>query len=240
MTSQRTFSNRPLYLQVRDAVAERIASRAWKPGISIPNEGELAREFGVSTGTMRKALDLVEAQRLVTRQQGRGTFVNDQASEKLAIRFSNIRGADGERVLAEIKTGDITKGTANDMERERLQLQTVDTVYRIHRVHSHEGRPFMVEQASMPALLFRRLGEMKGDLQNITIIAVHHGMILGIAEERILIGQASAIAAPMLGIATGAPILTLDRVMRTLDGCLVEWRIGECHLSAHHYLAEMT
>src|SRR4051812_41587123 len=51
------FSTRPLYLQLRDALAERVAGGEWRPGAAIPNEGDLAREFGVSAGTMRKALD---------------------------------------------------------------------------------------------------------------------------------------------------------------------------------------
>jgi GntR family transcriptional regulator len=77
---QGKFMNRPLYLQLRDALAERIAQGEWRPGSAIPNESDLAREFGVSAGTMRKALDLMEAERLLTRRQGRGTFVNDQCS----------------------------------------------------------------------------------------------------------------------------------------------------------------
>ena len=92
------FSTKPLYLQLRDALAERIASGEWKPGTAIPNESDLAREFGVSAGTMRKALDLMEAEHLLTRRQGRGTFVNDQSSDELAVRFSNMRGPDGERI----------------------------------------------------------------------------------------------------------------------------------------------
>jgi GntR family transcriptional regulator len=65
------FSTRPLYLQLRDALAERVAAGEWKPGTAIPNESDLAREFGVSAGTMRKALDLLEDEHLVTRRQGR-------------------------------------------------------------------------------------------------------------------------------------------------------------------------
>jgi GntR family transcriptional regulator len=74
------FSSRPLYLQARDAMAERIAAGEYKPLTPIPNEADLAREFGVSPGTMSKALDMLEAERLLTRRQGRGTFVNDQSS----------------------------------------------------------------------------------------------------------------------------------------------------------------
>ena len=42
------FAKHPLYLQVRDAMAERIAAGEWKPSATIPNEGDLAREFGVA------------------------------------------------------------------------------------------------------------------------------------------------------------------------------------------------
>lgn len=238
--SQSILSSRPLYLQVRDALADRIAKGAWRPGTSIPNEGELAREFGVSPGTMRKALDLIEGERLVTRRQGRGTFVNDQASDELAIRFSNIRGADGERIVPHVEARDIVEGRANELECERLRLRTADPVYRIRRIQSHAGQPFMVEEASLPATLFPGLGEKNGVSHRIADLAQRHGMLLGKAQERISIGRASPEAAEVLGIASAAPVLALDRVTQTLDGCPVEWRVGQCHLLDQHYLAEMT
>ena len=75
------FSIQPLYLQLRDALAERIASGEWKSGDIIPNEVDLARELGVSQGTVRRSLDLLESEHVVTRRQGRGTFVNDPGSQ---------------------------------------------------------------------------------------------------------------------------------------------------------------
>jgi DNA-binding transcriptional regulator YhcF (GntR family) len=104
------FAKHPLYLQVRDAMAERIAAGEWKPSATIPNEGDLAREFGVSPGTMRKALDLLEVERLLTRRQGRGTFVNDQSSAELAVRYSNIREDNGAHAGNEVEILDITEG----------------------------------------------------------------------------------------------------------------------------------
>src|SRR5262245_50810624 len=94
MTSR--FSTKPLYIQVRDVLTERIATGEWKPSAAIPNEGDLAREFGVSSGTMRKALDMLEDEKLLTRRQGRGTFVNDQTLGDLAVRYSNIRTPAGD------------------------------------------------------------------------------------------------------------------------------------------------
>ena len=83
--------SRPLYLQARDAVAKRIAAGEWKPGAVLPNEADLAQEFSVSPGTMRKALDLLKSERLLIRRQGRGTFVNDPASEDRIVRHCNLR-----------------------------------------------------------------------------------------------------------------------------------------------------
>jgi GntR family transcriptional regulator len=231
------FLTRPLYLQLRDALAERIAKGEWKPSTAIPSEGDLAREFGVSPGTMRKALDLMEGERLVTRRQGRGTFVNDQAAHELAIRFSNIRGANGERIALQVESAEATKGIANKLECLRLRLQMHDLVYRIRCVRLHEDQPLMVEEASMPAALFPGLVENNGFPHDIVILAQQHGMLLGKAQERISIDAASPPVAEALRVAPSSPIMVLDRVMLTLDGRRIEWRIGRCHLRAHHYLA---
>ena len=74
---QKKFTAQPLYVQLREALTRRIATGEWPPGEAIPNEIAIGREFGLSAGTVRKALDWMEQARLVSRQQGRGTFVID-------------------------------------------------------------------------------------------------------------------------------------------------------------------
>jgi GntR family transcriptional regulator len=235
----RQFSHRPLYLQLRDALAERIATGAWKAGMAIPNEGDLAREFGVSPGTMRKALDLMEHERLVTRRQGRGTFVNDQSSDELGLRFINIRTPNGDRLIGDVRTPQITDRVANELECARLCLPTGDRVYRIRRVRLSDDEPFMVEEASVPAALFSGLEEMSALTHRIVCLAQKYGILLGKAEERISIASASPEVADALCVARGSPVTVLDRVVRAMDGQPVEWRIGWCHLDDCHYLALM-
>src|ERR1700682_3876472 len=58
-------STQPLYLQLRSALVGRIATGEWGPGTAIPNESDLAREYGVSTGTIRKSLHLMESEHLI-------------------------------------------------------------------------------------------------------------------------------------------------------------------------------
>jgi GntR family transcriptional regulator len=170
---------RPLYLQLRDALAERVATGQWKPGGAIPNESELAREFGVSAGTMRKALDLMEAEHLVTRRQGRGTFVNDQTTDALAVRFCNIRALDGRRVAGQFRDEEIVAGEANGAECERLSLAENDRVYRIHRLRTDKDRTFMVEDICLPAALFAQLSNNDIAATQIVTLAQRHGILLG-------------------------------------------------------------
>ena len=152
---------RSLYLQVRDALVGRVANGTWKPTSIIPSEQDLARELGVSAGTVRKALDLMEAEGLVMRRQGRGTFVNDRVSDGFAARFSNLRDADGTEIFGQIQSSEVAEGTATALEQERLHLSQGEIVYRIRRTRAHIGRIFMVEDTSLPAALLAGLAKAK-------------------------------------------------------------------------------
>ena len=63
----------PLYAQVKQAVLAALAQGEWKQGEAIPPEKLLAERFGVSIGTLRKAIDELAAENILVRHQGRGT-----------------------------------------------------------------------------------------------------------------------------------------------------------------------
>lgn|SRR5690606_6005983 len=69
-----------LYEDVAEEIAERIAARGARPGDQIEGELQLMEEFGVSRGTVVKALETLESRGLVRREQGRGTFVQGRAA----------------------------------------------------------------------------------------------------------------------------------------------------------------
>jgi GntR family transcriptional regulator len=231
---------RALYLQLRDLLAERIAQGTWKAGAFIPNEMDLAREVGVSSGTVRKALEIMEAQRLITRRQGRGTFVNDPSAAGLSDRFSNIRGPGGERISGRVNLREITQGIATSLERERLRLSGDAAVFRIHRVREHAGRNFLVEDITVPAVLFASLLDKRAVVDDIVSLAQNYGILLGRGEERISTIVSSVPIAQALGVTAGMPVIMLDRVLFMLDtDCPVEWRIGYSHLAECYYVSEI-
>jgi GntR family transcriptional regulator len=225
---------------VRDALAERIASGAWKPGMAIANEIDLARELGVSAGTVRKALELMEGQRLITRRQGRGTFVSDQTSDDLAARFCRFRSSGGERFMSRAVVTDISQGMTDEEERRRLNLAPGEAVYRMQRVRRHRGQPFMVRQAVVPAAQFPGLAERKEVAVSITTLAHAFGILVGKGEERISLCLAPEGVAEKLGVAQGTPVIYLERIVLMLDGPPLEWSTAHCHVPGSYYLAEFT
>lgn len=75
---------KPLYLQVRDVLLERIEDNTYQNGQSIPTEANLSKEFGTSVSTIRQAVTLLVNDGLLIKKQGKGTFV---ARHKTTLRF---------------------------------------------------------------------------------------------------------------------------------------------------------
>lgn len=73
----RSMAREPLYLKAEKELLNRITSGRWPVGTRLGNEFELAEKFGVSQGTMRRALISVEAMGYLSRKPGRGTIVAD-------------------------------------------------------------------------------------------------------------------------------------------------------------------
>lgn len=231
------FSTCPLYLQVRNAIAHRIIAGEWKPRTAIPSESELAREFNVSVGTMRKALDVAEAERLLTRRQGRGTFVNDHSSSEHAARYSNIRNRDGERIDGDVTVLSVLATTANEREGMRLRLRARERVHRIRRVWLSQGIPYMLEDIAMPAKLFPGFATHEDASLHLATLAQQVGILLGRYDERISVSSAAPDVATALHVEVGASLMRLDRVIYTLQDVPVEWRLGQCLMddSRHYY-----
>jgi GntR family transcriptional regulator len=230
--------HRALYLQVRDALAERIASGGWTPGMAIANENDLARELGVSAGTVRKALELMEAQRLIARRQGHGTFVRDQASDDLAARFCRLRAPGGEGLFNRSVVAEISRGVTSEEERRRLNLGPGEAVYRMQRVRHYRGQPVMVRRAVVPAALFPDLAQRRGAAVSVTSLAQAFGILVGKGEERISICLAPEGVAQALGVTEGTPVMCLERIVLMLEGPPLEWSTAHCHVPGGHYLAE--
>jgi GntR family transcriptional regulator len=231
---------RPLYAKVRDALIEKIRTGAWSPGQMIPNEFDLAAEFGVSQGTARKAMDALAADGLVVRRQGRGTFVVEHTPSNVLFRFFNIFDDDGVQVQPDSPLARPTLGLATPAEAAALAIKPGDGVIRIDRVRTRGGTPFVVEAIVLSSALFPGLADRNAIPNTLyDLFQREFGIFVARGDEHITAVAASASDAVSLSVAVGAPLLRISRVAFGLDDKPVEWRVSTLHLDGVHYAVKL-
>lgn len=230
----------PLYAQVKTLMMQRLIAGQWRPGEMLPSEFQLADDFGVSQGTVRKALDELAAENVVVRRQGRGTFVAEHDDHRALFHFFHLVGPDGERRLPESQLISVRKGIAGRMEAGRLGIDRGAPVIRIRRVRCLDGRPAIAETIAVPQKLFPDLADIR-EVPN-TLYDLYerrYGITIARAVERLAAVAAVEPDAKLLEVAPGAPLLEIDRTALALDGAPVEWRVSRCVTATHHYRVEL-
>ena len=72
----------PIYLQVVNAIKHQVAAGQLAPGQQLPTVRQLATDLRVNPNTIARAYDLLDTDRVITTQQGRGTYVREQPDQE--------------------------------------------------------------------------------------------------------------------------------------------------------------
>jgi DNA-binding FadR family transcriptional regulator len=80
LTKSRETEKKPTVL-VQDFLRDAIASGVYGAGARLPTERELSEQLGVPRSAVRDALSVFEAQSMVVRTVGRGTYVAEQLGD---------------------------------------------------------------------------------------------------------------------------------------------------------------
>jgi GntR family transcriptional regulator len=232
----------PLYQQIKELITRSLQGGEWLPGQSIPSEMELAARFRVSQGTVRKAVDELATENLLVRRQGKGTFVATHAEERTQYRFLRLMAdAGGSPGLQRRLIGCRRQRVAADAARA-LGLKSGDPVVEIRRVLLAGDAPVVLDEILLPGALFKgltadRLSAWKGPMYR--LFEAEFGVRMIRAEEKIRAVAAEASQALELGVAAGAPLLSVERLSFTYGDKPVELRRGLYRTEHHHYRNEL-
>ena len=233
----------PLYLQIKALLERSLEAREWRPGEASPSEIDLAGRYGVSQGTVRKAIDALAADNLVVRKQGKGTFVATHTEERSSLfRFLRIRRNDGGAVHPASRLLDVKRGKAGADIARLLDLKPGDPVLLLRRVLDYDGEPVVLDEITLPAPLFRGLTKARYDAYRGSMYGffeTQFGVRMLKAQEKIRAVAADAATARVLGLAPGAPLLAVDRLTLTYGDRPVEVRRGLCSTRSYHYVNEL-
>src|SRR5258706_8510009 len=233
----------PLYQQIKTLITRSLESGEWRPGEAIPSEMDLAARFKVSQGTVRKAIDELATDNLLVRRQGKGTFVATHAEQKVQYRFLRLAPDDGEPVDAQRRFIDCRRLRAPSDIARALELKAGDTVVQVRRVLSFRGAPVVLDDIWLPGQLFKgltaeRLGDYRGPMYG--LFESEFGVRMIRASEKLRAVAADAAAAELLGLAVGAPLLSVEGLSMTYGDKPGELRRGLYNTAAHPYRNQLS
>lgn len=227
------FSTTPLYEQVRLALMTKILEGGWKPGQVIENEIELAKDYGVSVGTMRKALLALEDEGLLHRHQGRGTFVSDPSSDSQRAKFEKLFREDGRPIAGEVQQIDCRVGEASQDDLTHLDVEDGEQIVQCRQIVSVDQKPCVYREAHVPQRLMPDAGA--GETWDVFDAAKRQGFHLGRVAEKLYLKRAGQAVAMALGVEEATYLLVVDRVIFGLDGKPVEWLLSWSQFTGMYY-----
>lgn len=231
----------PLYEQVKHAVLTALAQGEWKQGDAIPPEKQLAERFGVSIGTLRKAIDDLAAENILVRQQGRGTYVAVHSRNAHFFKFFRIVRQDGHKSYPTTALQRFRRVRASALVREKLALPTGASVFEFSNVLSLNGDVVQVDDISLPETRFAGLTERILRERTSTLYSFYQdvfGVNVIATDERLRTCLADMQHAAWLGVEEGRPLLEVRRVAYSYSRQPVEWRVSRVNTEHYEYLGQ--
>lgn len=149
----------PLFLQLTQALQATLIQNTQtgrlKPGDLFTTEKEVCERYGVSSITAKRALDELEAEGILTRQRGRGTYVAHPRVTQVLDHFYRFTVEMSARGLKPTwKNLYIGLGTPGPSVAEKLGIPVVGKVTRLERLRLLNDEPYFIENSYLPQSLF--------------------------------------------------------------------------------------
>lgn len=227
----------PRYRWIRAELLKRIIEEKLKRGDPLPSEGQIAKQYGVSLGTVRKAIDELVALNVLVRQQGKGVFIATHKSVRFMFDLVGENDRHELPIFEEILSIETRPAVA--LEQKRLALGPRERVTAIERTRRFSDGSLMLEYLYLPDKLFPGFKKRIGNTRPTLIYEFYEDKFgVGIMnfEERLWAVPASPTDAAVIGCETGAPLLEIERISFGYDETPVELRISRCKTDKRYYL----
>ena len=201
------------YHDIAASLRERIAVGHFLAGRLLPSEAELSSEFAVSRVTVRRALEVLREEGIVSARQGFGWFVASDPVMQTLGRLGTIE----EQMSASgmTPTRNIIEFAFEKASRQISKTLDCDQVLRVKRINMADDQPFAVVTVWCPFELAKHLS--RHDVETSSFYNLLK-VSLGGATQTIGADAATGVEAKLLEIPVGSPVLHCDRITKDDDG----------------------
>ncbi|MFI8276469.1 GntR family transcriptional regulator [Streptomyces sp. NPDC085929] len=227
----------PRYVQIADEIVQQIRAGVLGAGDMVPSESELVDRYGVSGGTIRKAMVEVRASGLVETRHGKGSIVKARppVRHRSSDRFRRTHRQEGRAAYlaesaqsgAEAKVSVLFIGPMEAPEdiAGRLEVEAGAQVLARRRLYFRNGTPVETATSYLPWDVVKDIPELFAENPGgggIYARLEEHGHVFAEFVETLQARPASKAETSELALSPGAPVVHLVRDAVTEAGRVVE------------------
>lgn len=206
--------NLPRYLQLHALLKEQILSGAYAEGSLLPSENQLSRRHQITRSMVRQALQQLEKEGLIRKQQGKGSIVDrkDQKLGLLSFRgFSEVLGESdhkaSSRFLHKPRRERWDDSFFFDLGKEEKKQGCIS----ISRLREVDGEPVMLEHTYFPDVLQDFLAKEWVDSSLFKTLLTAYQISIRSVEQYIRAIRADQEMSGLLEVSEGTPLLKINR-----------------------------
>lgn len=215
---------------IREIAAGRLAD-----GTRLPPEREMAAQFGISVGTLRRALLDLTQMGLLERIQGSGNYVRAKPEQSGVYAFFRLEKHGG----GGLPTADIISVQLMEKPADLPAFGVSGKAHRIRRLRRLDGVPAAIEEIWLDGARTDRL--QAGDISE--SLYLHYREALGFSinrvEDRVSVGQAPDWSPTEFGVPPGGTTGFVERLGYAGDGSSAEFSRNWFDPAIAHYVSRL-
>ena len=238
ISSPQTADKRPPWLSIYRTLKSEILAKAMAEGGRLPSEKQLCERFSVTRMTVRRALEALQREGLVTARKGSGVYINTKPTcyeINSGRRFIENVATHGHSV--ETKTLSISRVSAKADLAEKLDVKRGTRLIAIKRIRIIGSKPAFLNFKWMPAKRFPKFDKVYEKNQSVSQVYSEHGIKdYHRIETRVSGGRASEDEAQHLLLEVGTPVFRSQSVNSDNEGKRIEFSQGSWPLDSVEFI----
>lgn len=216
--------DQPVYIQLAESLHRQILTGAYLPGERLPSEAMLVDRYKVSPMTVRRAINLLASQGIVTTVWGSGTFVKEVDLGDAFFYLQDLKDVFNDAAGTTVKLLEVCYRPADERTASKLRIQKGERVIFIRRLLLVAGEPafyhrgYLINDPNRPVVEAElEVTELKGIFEGFGTSLIKHGDLY--LESTILGEEEAAI----LKTPSPAPGMILEHIFCDFDDQPVSW-----------------
>lgn len=223
-------SSEPAYAQLANILRHQVATGVFQPGDQLPSESQLVSRYAVSPMTVRRAINLLADQGVISTAQGRGCFVRGVELGAATFGFKELQNLFSNKQQTQVKLLEARVVSADERVARKLNIHPGDRVVYLRRLLSLENRPAFYHREYLVYDPRRPVVESEMEVTSL------QGLFSGIGETVLRRGDLSVEAtilneeeARQLQVTLPSAAFCIEHVFYDLKDNPISWGWFICH-----------